>query len=261
MPGSMFDALAEDYDAARPSYPDGLYQALEDVVGPLAGQLVLDGGAGTGIATRQLAGRGARTVALDVGERMLRRAQARSPDSCFLLADGNAIPLRDGCVDLACFAQSWHWLDLERATREIARVLRPGGYWAAWWNHEWADGEEWFDAYQDLLESACPGYAREHRNPDWSEEPIVRARQFERSAERVVRWTRTLSLGEWLVYERSKSYVGRLPAADRDRLLSGIADIARGRFPGGQMSVPYRTRLRLARRLSRPRDLPAHRRV
>jgi ubiquinone/menaquinone biosynthesis C-methylase UbiE len=94
MPGSMFDALAEDYDAARPSYPDGLYQALEDVTGPLAGQLVLDGGAGTGIATRQLARRGARTVALDIGERMLRRAQARSPGSCFLLADGNAMPLR-----------------------------------------------------------------------------------------------------------------------------------------------------------------------
>jgi hypothetical protein len=36
-------------------------------------------------------------------------------------------------------------------------------------------------------------------------------------------------------------------------LLARIADIADARFPGGQMSVPYRTRLRLARRHLSPR--------
>ncbi len=253
MAGSPFDALAEEYDAARPSYPDSLYEALEDVTGPLAGKLVLDGGAGTGIATRQLAERGARTVALDIGERMLRRAQARSPGSCFLLADGNAMPLRDHCADLACFAQSWHWFDGERAVGEVARVLRPGGYWAAWWNHEWADGEEWFDAYQDLLESACPRYDRRARDPSWAEERIARTGQFGPGVQIVVRWTRTLSIGQWMTYERSKSYVADLGPAGREPLLARIADLAGARFPGGQMSVPYRTRLLLARRQLSPR--------
>lgn len=253
MPRSPFDALAEEYDAARPSYPDSLYQALEDVTGPLAGQLVLDGGAGTGIATRQLAGRGARTVAFDIGERMLRRAQARSPDACFLLADGNAVPLRDRCADLACFAQSWHWFDSERAIGEVARVLRPGGYWAAWWNHEWADGAEWFDVYQGLLESACPGYDRGHRDPSWAQERIARTGLFEPGAQIMVRWTRTLSIGEWMTYERSKSYVGALAPPEREALLARIADVANTGFPRGRMSVPYRTRLRIARRQLSPR--------
>jgi SAM-dependent methyltransferase len=251
MTGSLFDPLAEDYDAARPSYPDGIFQALEDAAGPLAGQLVLDGGAGTGIATRQLAGRGARTVGLDIGERMLRRAQARSPRSCFLLADGNALPLRDGSVDLACFAQSWHWFDHDRAAPELARVVRPGGYWAAWWNMESADGEEWFDAYQAELESACAGYVRPRDRgpePGWADEPIARTGWFEAAASAVVPWTWTLDLGRWLAYERSKSYVGELPPADREALLSRIEGIAAARFPGGRMSVPYRTRMRLARR-------------
>jgi SAM-dependent methyltransferase len=247
MPRSPFDAVAAEYDAARPSYPDNLYEALEGVAGPLAGKLVLDGGTGTGIATRQLAGRGARTVSFDIGERMLRRAQARSPDACFLLADGNAMPLRDHCADLACFAQSWHWFDSERAVGEVARVLRPGGYWAAWWNHEWADGEAWFDAYQNLLESACPGYHRGFRDPAWAEERIAQTGLFEPGLQVVVRWTRTLSIGDWLTYERSKSYVGTLPSAERETLLARICDVAQDGFPGGQMSVPYRTRLRMAR--------------
>jgi SAM-dependent methyltransferase len=248
MARSQFDALAEDYDAARPSYPDGVYQALEDTAGPLADKLVLEGGAGTGIATRQLAARGARVVAVDIGERMLRKAREHSPRASFLLADVNATPLRDSCADLACFAQSWHWFFNDNAPREIARVLRPGGFWAAWWNQEWADGEEWFDAYQSLLESACPGYDRRNRDARWTDERIERAGFFVSGTETEIPWTRTLSIGAWLTYERSKSYVGRLPEAERDLLLSQIGDIAIERFPDGVMSVRHCTRLRMARR-------------
>jgi hypothetical protein len=39
VPGSVFDALAEDYDAARPAYPDGLYRALEYATGRLLAQI------------------------------------------------------------------------------------------------------------------------------------------------------------------------------------------------------------------------------
>src|ERR1700733_8890026 len=71
---SPFDPVAADYDAGRPSYPDGVFREIERSAGELRGALVLDVGAGTGIATRQLAARGARTVAIDFGEIMLRRA-------------------------------------------------------------------------------------------------------------------------------------------------------------------------------------------
>jgi ubiquinone/menaquinone biosynthesis C-methylase UbiE len=248
MARSQFDALAEDYDAARPSYPDGVYQALEDTAGALAGKLVLDGGAGTGIATRQLAARGARIVAVDIAEKMLRKAREYGPGACYLLADANSTPLRDGCADLACFAQSWHWFCNDNAPREIARVLKPGGFWAAWWNQESADGEEWFDAYQSLLESACPGYDRRNRDARWSDERIEQTGLFEPGSETEVLWTRVLSVEEWLTYERSKSYVGEMPAADRDLLLSQIGDIAIQRFTDGRMSVRHCTRLRMARR-------------
>ena len=246
---SPFDPVAADYDAGRPGYPDGLFTALEETTGPLAGALVLDAGAGTGIATRQLAARGARAIALDIGEQMLRRAQARSPDMNCLLADGNAIPIRSESIDLACFAQSWHWFDQHRASREVVRVLRPGGWWAAWWSHAWADGQPWFDTYQGLMEAACPGWRRHHRNTDWSQEGIAQTGLFEAGIRVTVPWTRMLDVAEWMTEERSKSYIAQLPPPHRDRLLDGIAGLLAVHFPGSAMAVPYRTRMWLARRL------------
>ena len=249
MAGSPFDPVATEYNAARPAYPDAIYDELEVATGTLAGQLVLDGGAGTGIATRQLAGRGARLVALDLGERMLRHAQARSPGLACVIADGHQVPLRAGCLDLACFAQSWHWFDPVRAGAEVARVLRPGGHWAAWWNQAVADGTGWFGAYQAALAATCPGYlGRTHHHGHWASEPIAATGLFGPGRYFVTRWTRTVRTSAWVTEERSKSYVAGLEPAVREQLLSKIAGIIGTQFHDGRMSVPYLTRMWLARR-------------
>jgi ubiquinone/menaquinone biosynthesis C-methylase UbiE len=123
---SVFDTAAAAYDAARPSYPSALFDQLEERAGPLAGRLVLDWGAGTGIASRQLAARGARVVSLDIGEQMLRRALVRSQGAACVLADGNQMPVRSGAADLATFAQAWHWFASRAAIAEVARGAQAG---------------------------------------------------------------------------------------------------------------------------------------
>jgi SAM-dependent methyltransferase len=245
---SPFDPVADDYDAGRPSYPDGVFAEIERAAGALRGARVLDVGAGTGIATRQLAARGARTVAIDFGGLMLRRARARAPELTCLQADGNALPIRSGSADLACFAQSWHWFDQHRASREVARVLHPGGWWAAWWSHAWADGQPWFDTYQEVMEAACPGYRRHHRDPDWSEEGIAATGRFQPGLLIVVPWTRQVDVGTWMTEERSKSYIAQLAPPVRDRLLRRIEELLGMHFAGASVIVPYQTRMWLARR-------------
>lgn len=213
----LFEGVAGEYEAGRPSHPAAVYDLLE----PLDGRLLLDGGAGTGIASRQLAARGADVVGFDVGRAMLGRAGLPRA----VRADAAVLPFRDGCAELVCFAQSWHWVDHERAVPEVRRVLRPGGRWAGWWSHARADGEPWFDAYQDALEAACPAYDRRQRDTDWGA-------TFGPATKHVVPWVRDLTAEQWLVDERSKSYVAALAPGEQEALLAA-------RFPGGP--VPYET--------------------
>ena len=133
---TLFGRVACEYDAARPAYPDALFDAL----GPVVNLRVLDVGAGTGLATRPFLQRGALVVAIEPEANLLARAVEHTPTLAAVIADGTRLPLRDRCVDLVCFAQSWHWLHPDTRTGEVARVLHPGGRWAGWWSHARADG-------------------------------------------------------------------------------------------------------------------------
>lgn len=238
-----FDAVVDDYDAARPSYPDAVYDSLE----PLARALVLEGGAGTGIATRQLLSRGASVVAFDVGPAMLTRAVARTTGLRAVVADGASAPFRDGCADLVCFAQSWHWLDVNRRCVEAARVLRPGGRWAGWWSHARHDGEQWFDEYWDLIERACPGVDRSQRDTDWGDD-LRASGSFDVGDRITVPWIREVDVDTWITDLASHSYVMALDSPARSTLLRAIREVVLRAFPDGSMRVPLETQLWIATR-------------
>ncbi len=239
-----FDVVADQYDAARPLYPDEVFTAL----GPLGGLRVLDVGAGTGIATRSLIARHASVVAIDPGRVVLRRATTRSPGLFAVVADGAVLPVRSGAIDLVCFAQAWHWLDEACRVPEAHRVLRPGGRWAGWWSHARADDEPWFDRYWVAIENACPGTHRDQRDTDWGA-TVATPGRFEVGDRVTVPWVREISVDDWMTDQASHSYVAGLPEARRARLLGDLRRILDDRFPDGTMSVPYEAWLWIATRV------------
>jgi SAM-dependent methyltransferase len=246
MSRTPFEALVEEYDAARPSYPDGLYDALEEYAGGLAGALVVECGAGTGVATRALRGRGATVLATDLGEAMLRRNVARAQGTLpAAVADGHALPVRDGAADLVCYAQAWHWMRVPAAAAETVRVLRPGGSLAVWWNDSAADGQPWYDRQQDRLEALSPGYTRDYRKRDYGAE-LSSLGLFGSLRHAAVDWVRLLSIEEYLVFQRSKSYVAAIP--DLPGYLREEEASLRAAFPDGVVAEPFRTRLWVAAR-------------
>jgi SAM-dependent methyltransferase len=235
---SIFGSVADLYDAARPGYPTRLFDAL----GPLEGRTVMDVGAGTGIASVELLARGAKVVAVDVSPEMLARAKARSGGLIRVVADGARQPVRGASTDCACFAQSWHWMEEGRRVQEVARILRPGGLWAAWWSQPRADGQRWFEQFWSIIESSCEGINRGQRDANWGQE-LMESGLFDLRPVAAEPWTRHIDVKAWLMDLRTHSFIAVLDEERRAALLDEVAQVMARDFPDGLAIIPYDTTL------------------
>ena len=95
-----------------------------------AGAQVLDVGCFDGVDVQRCLDYGAaRVVGVDISDEAVGRAKARirDPRAELLVGDAHALPFADGSFDLVIGRAILHHLQLHRAYREIARLLRPGG--------------------------------------------------------------------------------------------------------------------------------------
>lgn len=111
-PGRIYDRLAEELVARCPV--------------SLAGESVLDIGAGTGAATRAVRRRGGDAVAVDIAVGMLKAGGDGHVPA--VLGDALALPFGRGAfgASIAAFSLN-HLLDPAAGLREAARVVRRGG--------------------------------------------------------------------------------------------------------------------------------------
>lgn len=242
---ALFADVAEEYDAGRPTYPGAVFDAL----GSIADLIVVDVGAGTGLATRPLIERGALVVGIDIEPRLLTRAVARVPVLRAVIADGVRLPIRTGSVDLVCCAQSWHWLDPSLRTTEMARALCSGGRWAGWWSHARADDEPWFEDYWNVIERACGGTNANQRDTDWGATLAADA-SFTVDDRVTIPWRRRATVEDWMLDQASHSYIAALPPDQRQAVLTELRHVVAQRFPDGTVDVPYETWLWIATKVS-----------
>ncbi|MEH6416330.1 class I SAM-dependent methyltransferase [Pseudomonas sp. CGJS7] len=131
-----FSAIAGAYAAARPEYPDALFEQIARYV-PADAQ-VWEPGCGSGQATRGLAAHFAYVHASDpsvqqIEQHWARDAALRGEGRVSLsIAPGERSELADGSVQLVAVAQALHWFERERFFAECERVLAPGGVLAVW---------------------------------------------------------------------------------------------------------------------------------
>jgi len=124
-----FSGHATTYREARPLYPPALFDwlAREAPVRTLA----WDAGCGNGQASVALAARFARVFATDPSANQIANAEAR-PNVEYRVEPAEQCSLAPASADLVTVAQALHWFDFARFFAEVERVLKHGGFFAAW---------------------------------------------------------------------------------------------------------------------------------
>jgi len=130
--------FAEGYDSHRPAPPAALLDVLCLEAQVERPRLVVDLGSGTGLSTRAWAGRAEEVVGVEGSPEM--RAQAEAATAVgnvrFVQAFAQETGLPDGAADVVTCSQSFHWMEPEPTLAEAARILRPGGVFAAY-DYDW----------------------------------------------------------------------------------------------------------------------------
>jgi ubiquinone/menaquinone biosynthesis C-methylase UbiE len=126
-------AFAEQYEAVRPRLPEAFLDVVCQYARMDRPRLVVDLGCGTGLSAFAWAKRAERVVGIEPAEAMLETARRRTPGPHVELRQGfgDAIGVGTGAADIVTAVQSFHWMEPRATLEEVARVLRPGGVFAA----------------------------------------------------------------------------------------------------------------------------------
>jgi len=188
---SRFSDRVDDYVRYRPDYPSALLDWLQREHAVSTDWLVADIGAGTGISSKMLLDAGYRVIAVEPNAPMRAAAEKwLGADAKFSAVDGraDATGLEDASVDLVTVAQAFHWFDEETTRREFARILRPGGLAAIWWNSRRLTGTPFLIGYESLLQtygtdytSVAERYADDERMHVWFGAGFVGSASFPHS--------------------------------------------------------------------------------
>jgi len=245
-----FEAEAEAYDRARPSYPADAIGWLADSLRIGPGRRVMDLAAGTGKLTERLAGLGAQLVAVEPVGAMRGRLRHRLPGVPVLAGVAEALPFAAGSLDAVVVAQAFHWFDADRALSELARVVRTRGRLGLIWNAR-ARGVDWVDAVwsvMDSVETDAPW--REHGDGKTSAQRIEEHAPWSDWTEATFSHVQYCSRDDLVDRVRSVSHVAVLPQARQREVLDEVRSIidahARGQQP---LSIRYRVDAMYAERL------------
>jgi SAM-dependent methyltransferase len=129
-----FEGLGDVYDRYRPAVPAVVPEILTQIARAPRPRLVVDIGCGTGLSMLPWLGRAEQVVGVEPCDEMLQATRRRfvgaSAVRC-VAGTGEQTPLPDACAEIVTASQSLHWMHPARVFREAARLLVPGGVFAA----------------------------------------------------------------------------------------------------------------------------------
>ena len=256
---AQFDGAAAGYAAARPGYPEALFDELVALAGLPPGGEIVEIGPGTGQATVPLARRGYRIAAIELGAALAaetRRATRDYPGVTVVVGDFEGLSLPPASCDLVTAATAFHWLDPATRYARAARILRPGGALAPFRNEhvKSARDADFFAATQGVYARVLPEWAAAYQGLPRPEEVadaeaarIAAVGLFEEPVVRRYLWESAYDAAGYLALLATYSDYRRLAPEGRARLFDGLAALIDRDF-GGRITMGYLTTLAVARR-------------
>jgi SAM-dependent methyltransferase len=245
-----FDAFAGEYDRFRPGYPDELFEGIVVKLDLPMPPMVVDLGAGTGHASLAMAALGWRVTAVEPGKPMLDVLRARAANEGLLLSTvqgtAEATGLDPASADLVTAAQAFHWFEMDAALTEIARILRPGGGVALFWNVRDTEASPFLRDYHDLLVTYAAGVDTgryEATGRDQTDQAFKRSTAFTPPELLYLRHRVAMTATEFIGMAFTASYVRATMAPDQqDRFRIALAGILgrHGHNDDRPFEVPYR---------------------
>jgi SAM-dependent methyltransferase len=154
---ATFDDDPDAYDRTRPVAPEHVFDDVVQLAGLQPASTVVEIGPGTGQATRPLAQRGLRVVALELGPRLAERARqnlAAFPAVEVVTSSFETWDPGDSAVDAVFACNSFHWIDPDIRFVKSAAVLKPDGHLVElatpWVIPDDAD-QFWWDVQEDYV--------------------------------------------------------------------------------------------------------------
>jgi SAM-dependent methyltransferase len=255
-----FDAWAGEYDRFRPGYPAELFQTIASRLELPERPLVVDLGAGTGRASLAMAELGWRVTSVEPGKPMLDVLRGAATNAGLLVstvqAGAEETGLDPASADLVTAAQAFHWFDADRAMTEMARILKPSGGVALFWNVRDGERSAFLADYDRLLASHAASRHDTGRYETVGRQETARAFEAHAAAfeapelvhlRQEVAMTGDQFMG--MAFTASYVRVGMDPET-QDRFRLGLGALLRqhGIDDGRPFAVPYRIDLWVARR-------------
>jgi len=126
-----FSDASNDYRLYRPRYPSELFAYLASI-SPERKQ-AWDCATGSGQAALELSGYFSKVIATDASSTQIESARCDDKTAvCFRVASAEKSGIEANSVDLITVAQALHWFDIQAFSKEVNRVLKPGGVLAVW---------------------------------------------------------------------------------------------------------------------------------
>jgi SAM-dependent methyltransferase len=244
-----FSNRVADYLRYRPSYPAAVIDLVRGECGLRPGHLIADIGSGTGLLCELFLKNGNRVYGVEPNEAMRQAAEeylASFDGFTSVNGSAEATTLDDISVDFVAAGQAFHWFEPNTTRREFARILKPGGWIIAIWNHRLTDTTPFLREFEELLREFGTDYARVSESYPGTEQmrdffgnnairehdmPNAQEFDFEGLSGRL----------------RSSSYV---PTPDHPKfapMMTVLEEIFRKHAQGGRVCMEYLTRLYFGR--------------